>query len=238
MHLVYIDDSHDQETDIYTFSALLIKAERWRDVFSAIRQFRKNLKEKDGIPVTKEFHAWKFVSGRGNISERIVPKGRRCAIFVEALDLFTKQNGVSLMNVVLKNNQDRAFERLINRINRNMVSKGSHALLICDEGKEIEYTKLVRRMTVHNYIPSKLGTWEGGVKAKNIPVNRIVEDPFFKNSEQSYFIQMADFCAYALLRKEAPLASKNKYGLDKAFQVLSPICVKAANRDDPFGIIR
>ena len=35
---------------------------------------------------------------------------------------------------------------------------------------------------------------------KNTVIDRILEDPFFKNSEMSYFIQLADFCAYALLR--------------------------------------
>ncbi|WP_456332469.1 DUF3800 domain-containing protein [Fervidibacter sacchari] len=59
-----------------------------------------------------------------------------------------------------------------------------------------------------------------------------------KDSRQSYFIQLVDFCAYALLRRERPIPSKTKYGLDKAFNLLSPILVREANKDDPDGIIR
>ncbi len=33
----------------------------------------------------------------------------------------------------------------------------------------------------------------------------------------------SDFCAYALLRQERPIASKTKYGLDQAFNLLEPI---------------
>jgi uncharacterized protein DUF3800 len=240
MHLIYIDDSQDQDTRFYVFSALAIPAERWRAAFAEIRDFRRLIRDSDGIYVTKELHAWKFVSGRGRISQRIVTKARRCSIFRQTLALLARQqDSLSLFNVALAYRQDWAFERLLNRINRTMQAWGSHALLICDAGKEAEYTRLVRRMGVHNPIPSAYGVWlDTGAATRNIPIERIVEDPFFKPSERSYFIQMADFCAYALLRRERPIASKSAYGLDSAFNLLAPICVTAANRRDPLGIIR
>lgn len=207
MHLVYIDDS--QEHPVNTFSAIAISHDKWREVFKSVRDWRHNLKETDGIYVTKELHAWKFVSGRGRISSRIVTKRRRCQIFVETLKLLSEQKGVHVFNTC-NNNQAWAFERLLNRINRTMLAWQSYAMLICDEGKESEYTRLVRKMGVFNPIPSRYGVWQDtGRATRNIPIDRIIEDPFFKNSERSYFIQLADFCAYALLRKEKHLASKN-----------------------------
>jgi hypothetical protein len=85
IHLFYIDDPQDQQAKISTFSALAIPAERWRAVFSEIRNFRRFIRDSDGIYVTKELHGWKFVSGRGRIAPGIVSKGRRCSIFCEAL---------------------------------------------------------------------------------------------------------------------------------------------------------
>ena len=73
---------------------------------------------------------------------------------------------------------------------------------------------------------------------KNIPIDRILEDIFFKDSAHSHFIQLADCTAYALLRKEKPLPSKSKYGIDKAFDILRPVTVKACNPADQDGIIR
>ena len=52
--------------------------------------------------------------------------------------------------------------------------------------------------------------------SQNEAIDRILEDPFFKQSDQSYFIQLSDFCAYALLRQEHPIESKTKYGIKKA----------------------
>jgi len=237
MHLIYIDDSQDKPT--YCFSALAVPDDQWLDTFKAVKGWRKSLRDTDGIYITKELHAWKFVSGRGRIAPDVVTKWRRCQIFREALQFVAGLEHVSIFNVCLDHRQDWAFERLLNRINRTMAAWGSRAILICDEGKEADYTRLTRKMSVYNPIPSQFGIWQDtGKDTKNIPIDRIIEDPFFKSSEKSYFIQMVDFCAYALLRKEKPIPSKSKYGIHLAFQNLDPLCVKVANRRDPYGIIR
>ncbi len=193
-----------------------------------------------GFMFTKNFMAWEFVAGKGNISDRIVTKYQRCSIFRDTLTLTTNLPGIKLLNSVFpKGDDERAFEWIMNCINRNMQVSDSYAFLICDKGKDETYTRIMRRMCVHNPISSCHGFWnETGKAQKNIPLDRIIEDPMFKDSEQSCFIQLADFCAYALLRQERPLASKSKYGLDKAFDVLEPILVREANRKDPRGIIR
>jgi hypothetical protein len=238
VHLIYLDDSRDER--LCVFSALAVPSDEWREAFSAVRQFRRALKQTDGILVHAEFHAWKFVSGRGYLGPRVVAKGRRCQIFRDALAMVAGLPGVRLWNAVFPaSDEERAFERLLNRINRTMEAWGSRAILICDEGKETVYTRLTRRMGVYNPIPSRYGTrTDTGAVTKNIPIARILEDPFFKRSDQSYFIQFVDFCAYALLRRERPVPSKTKYGIDQAFTALSPILVREATRRDPEGILR
>jgi len=238
MHLIYIDDSRDEK--LCVFSALAVSADQWQEAFAKVRAFRRDLKKSDGIYVYKEFHAWEFVSGRGKIADRVVAKDRRCQIFKEALQLVASLPGARLFNAVFPAKQDeRAFERLLNRIHRAMEAWGSYAILICDTGKEDNYTRLARRMQVYNPIPSKYGTWQDtSTPVKHIPIARIIEDPFFKRSDQSYFIQLVDFCAYALLRRERPIPSKTKYGLDRAFQLLTPILVLEASTRDPEGVIR
>jgi hypothetical protein len=238
MHLIYIDDSRDEQ--LCVFSALCIPALQWRESFDAVRQFRRDLKKQYGIYVYTELHAWKFVSGRGNVSTQIVTKWDRCQIFKQALNRVANLPGARLFNACFPHKQDElAFERLLNRVERTLKSWDSLAILISDKGKEAAYIRLARRMQRYNPIPSAYGAWlDTGQSYKNIPLTRIIEDPFFKDSSQSYFIQMVDFCAYALLRRERPLQSKTRYGLDKAFDCLKPILVTEATRKDPDGIIR
>ena len=235
-----MDDSQDEIGG--AFSALLVPEDTWQKYFDGFREFRRRLKASDGIFVHKEFHAWKFVSGRGQIADRVVPKGRRAEIFKETLDHVATMPGVKIMNAFFPHKHDElAFEYLLNRINMNMQKSIGRALIISDKGKEAKYTRLARKIHVFNPIPSNQGAWaDSGSTTKNIPIDRIIEDPFFKDSDQSYFIQLADFCAYALLRQERPTARSMKYGLDSAFERLRPVLVTQAHRADPkkMGIIR
>jgi hypothetical protein len=236
MHLFYIDDS--SEGGQYGFSAIGVPSESWRETFSTIKGWRQQLKESDGIYMRKELHATELVAGRGAISPHVVPKGRRCQIFRDGLSMLASMDQLLLFTVILSR-QDWAFERLLNRINRTMVAMGSHALLISDEGKEGVYTKLVRKMSVHNPIPSQYGVWlKTGQSTRNIPIERILEDPIFRPSQRSYLLQMADLCAFSLIRYVRGVRpEKTKYGLHTAFELLEPICCKEANPKHPLGVI-
>jgi hypothetical protein len=238
MHIAYIDESKDIPSRTFIFSALVIHSQAWTTVYENLLKFRRELREKDEIYVRKELHAWKFTSGRGQPGPKIVTKGRRCQIFKELLQIAADLPETMLFNSVV-DRQDWALERLLNRINRTMQELSSHAVLVFDEGDEVAITRMVRRMRLYNFIPSKYGFWlDSGQPGKNIPLRKLIDDPFFRNSASSYFIQLADFCAYALMQKERPIASKQAYGLDKAFELLEPICYKKAHPNDPYGIIR
>ena len=67
------------------------------------------------------------------------------------------------------------------------------------------------------FVPGRVAPLETGAVTKNIPIDRIVEDIVFKDSAKSYFIQLADFCAYALRRRERPIPSRSKYGIHTVF---------------------
>jgi hypothetical protein len=238
VHLIYLDDSADETT--FAFSAIAIPIISWHDAFSIIRDFRRDLRQQHGIYIYKELHAWKFVSGRGNISDRVVTKFARAEVFKQTLQMLTTLPGVQLFNCISHPHRYQiAFEWLLNRINRTLETWSSYGILISDQGKEDTYTRLMRRMYIYNPIPSRFGIWQDTEQSyKNIPLRRLVEDPFFKDSSRSYLVQLADFCAYALLRKQNPVESKTRYGLDTAFDILEPIVVRAANPRDSLGIIR
>jgi hypothetical protein len=114
------------------------------------------------------------------------------------------------------------------------------SVLIADQGREHEITRVLRKMSVFNPVPSMFGGWDDGKKTKNISVRRIVEDPVFKKSHQSYFIQLADAVAYSLLKRETtPTAHVRKYGIHRMFErALSGVCYKKASFSDPLGIVR
>ena len=121
-----------------------------------------------------------------------------------------------------------------------MQAQDSYCHLVCDEGKEDYYVKLVRKLRVYNPIPSQFGAWNPGEFAKNIPIERIIEDPQFKDSRKSYFIQHADFMAFGLLRSEKPTPKIKRHGAHKSLDQLDESLNRVCNKKDPrgMGIIR
>jgi hypothetical protein len=234
MHFVYIDDSKDSK--LACFSALVIPADRWREALDWVLGARAQMNKSDGIYLRKEMHATDWNAGKGKVGPRLVSVQRRVELYNYFLQCLASMNYAQLLNAAVPLvDEDRAFERLLNRLNVNMTRAGSTAVIFSDEGKN--YDAMLRRMRKHNYIPSQFGRWPEGA-AKNLPLDRLLEDIVYRDSKRSLFIQAADACAYALLRQENPIPSKTKWGLDKSFAILDPILVKAANRRDPLGIIR
>jgi hypothetical protein len=124
-------------------------------------------------------------------------------------------------------------------MHRAVESRGSQAVLIFDDGDARNTLRLTRKLAVFNYIKSRYGCWPDGKEYKNFPLINFIEDPVFRVSKLSYLIQAVDFCAYALFQKEKPTASRLPFGLNRSFENhLGTICIRQANSDDPFGIIR
>lgn len=237
MHLVYIDESYGAKTSV--ISALVVPVELWGDILGVVRQFRGELRKSDGIYVREELHATKFVNGRGHLGRTVVTKSRRWELYKATLGFIATLPDVKLLNAVGPRGRElQIFERLLNRLHRTLEKNDSQAMLVCDIGHEKEYTRLTRRLRVYNHVSSSRGIWPDGKATRNIPLKRLVEDPIFRDSEESYFIQLVDFCAYAVLRREEPLPAKSAFGLDQAFLLLKPILVTEANRNDTYGVIR
>ena len=238
MHFVYIDDSGDEHVRAY--AALAIPEVEWKTTLASIKQYRRNLKSKHQVFSTVELHATDFVGGRGRIAPIVIPKGLRCQIFRDTLKMVAGLPGIRLFNAIApKAHEKLIFERLMTRINNTMTTWGSNAVIVHDEGKDFTY--LVRRMSVYNPIQSRYGGWPpDGRLYKNFPLIRVLEDIIFRDSEDSYFVQLADFSAFALFRNEHPWPAKHKYALETAFDELHAICTPECFSGDPrkLGIIR
>lgn len=234
MYFIYIDDSGDENTSIFT--ALVIPVENWRKTFWQIRYMRRELFKKYGIFINKELHATEFLAGKGGYTRRRFSKKRLAQIYMRVIQEIATLPEAMMFNVVLHKKDDvRAFDRLYDGIDEMMREQKNYALLFMDEGNNRTFTQIIRKKRKANH--EKHMREKSNIESQE-PEGGIIEDPIFKNSRSSYFIQLADFAAYALLRKERPIPSKTKYGLDKIFPLLSSILVMGANKNDSLGIIR
>ncbi len=74
-------------------------------------------------------------------------------------------------------------------------------MLFPDHTDDKKLTLLLRRMRRYNPIPSKI---EYGPGLRNTVMTKIIEDPNFRDSGHSYFLQAADLAAFLLYQRYAP----------------------------------
>lgn len=79
-----------------------------------------------------------------------------------------------------------SIQRLENDLAINQLSEGY--MLILDEGNKAKVKKIARKLQRYNYIPSKINRGE----TYRQEISRLIEDPLFKSSQESVFIQLSD----------------------------------------------
>lgn len=210
-------------------------AERIVNKHTRSRIFHGLLRLVSELPEVLVFNICLDVKGRHDPQldawDRLLNRIERTMLAAEQRELPLRKQLLSNLPPNTTTPGDRLQSRLLNYAPRAMV--------FADEGRETEITRVYRKMTVFNPIPSQFGAWSEGA-TKNLPLQRIIEDPIFKASHHSFFIQLADCVSFALLKKEVPVTPNiAKYGVDKFFdQCLPGVCFKKASPNDPHGIVR
>ncbi len=121
---------------------------------------------------------------------------------------------------------------MIERYNIFLKKMNSFGIVISDDTNEPKLRKLMRKMRVYNPVNSHYSQ-----SSYPATVNQIIEDPFCRNSEHSFFIQIADLISHSLYRKLYPKGSYRKYNIDKIFDSLDSLLLKEATKKNEQGIV-
>jgi hypothetical protein len=107
--------------------------------------------------------------------------------------------------------------------------KQDNGLLLFDRASEKHIATHARKL---------LGTGSGGDTIPGVRIGWIIEDPIFRVSADSIFIQSADVIAYSIKEKEFPLTARKKFNADRIFtnKLLNRCFISTIG--DKYGIIR
>jgi Protein of unknown function (DUF3800) len=250
MYLMYVDESGDtglanSPTQYFALSGLVIHEKRWRDFLNALIALRKTLRATYGLPIRAEIHAAHYVNHRPVDLSR----NARLMVLRRTIDELAKLDYISITNVVVKKvgkAQDydvfkKAWQTLFQRFENTMQGgnfPGGHSddygMVITDATSGMKLSRLVRKMAVHNYIPND-GSYGGG--ARNMPITRVIEDPYGKDSAHTLPIQMADVAAYFLHQRYNPSSYIKRQRAQGYFDRLTPVLNTRASRFNPQGIV-
>lgn len=248
MHILYVDESgdpglHGFGSPHYILSGLVVSQDHWRDYLERLKTFRRHLKNTYGLNQRTEIHASELIRINKLQEYRKIKKGQR----INILKNYCSQipvifNEGKVINICLKKSefpnteeiQKTAWTRLIQRFDNYLkMSVNDKGIIIADDTDGKLIFNLLRKMRVYNPVMSKFTN-----NPYNAPTDSIIEDLFERSSHDSYFIQTVDVIAHTLYRKEYPKGSLRKYGVNSFFNLIEPILLKQASRNDNLGIVR
>jgi hypothetical protein len=250
MYLMYVDESGDtgmvgSPTEYFALSGIVVHESKWRDFLNNLISFRRTLKSVYELPIRGEIHASDFINHRPFNLDRHI----RLAILRNTLDELAKIAYLSVTNVVVWKQHKPAiydvfqaawgtlFQRFENTMAHGNFPGGhrdDYGMVVTDATAGKKLSRLVRKMAVFNFIPHDARFAAG---SRNIPIKRIIEDPYGKNSAETLPIQMCDVVAYFLYQKFAPNSYIRRRRAHLYFDRLMPILNTRASRFNRFGIV-
>lgn len=252
---MYVDESGDtglvrSPTQHFALSGLVVHETRWRDFLNALIAFRKTMRSVYSLPVRTEIHAAEFIGSRVQaVGGALIQRHNRLAILRNTIDELAKLDFISFTNVIVnKSGKPRdydvfsaAWSALFQRFENTLTNgnfpgrfRNDYGIVITDATAGTKLARMVRRMSVFNYVPHDIRFGSG---ARNIPIVRIIEDPHGKDSSETLPIQMCDVSVYFLMQKYNPNSYIKRQRAQDYFDRLQPVLNRNASRFNSLGIV-
>lgn len=210
MHLAYIDESGDaglanSPTKFFVLSCVLVPAADWLERLDTIIALRKYLHKELGIATRPEIKATDIRRGRGPLTHLKWSLTQRMELYAKLMKFqATKLDGVRTFAIAIEKERaanersrearETAWEYSIQRLNK-FCGDDDLMMMFPDEGHGYFIRKLLRKMRRFHKVPRH---WGGG--SISFETKRVIEDPNDRQSHDSYFVQLADWNAYAAHR--------------------------------------
>ncbi|HSY60714.1 MAG TPA: DUF3800 domain-containing protein [Cytophaga sp.] len=241
MYFCYVDESgdpgmHDEHnpgktgSKYFILSALIIDADKWKAGLDMIKSYRKQLAAQAYLNYDVEFHCAEMIDPRKTTAYNQMSISERWDTIRQFAERIGKQVSCSIIGVVIDKTSSKldprdyftsAITNLYLAYDEFLKEQKSYGIVLFDRANEKVATTHVRKL---------MGTGATGQNIPGIRIGWVIEDPFYRNSSDSFFIQATDMIAYTLKEQEFPLTARKKYNADKIFKnMLSDMCFKSSN---------
>ena len=254
MYLMYVDGSGDSglqgsPSGYYALSGLVVHELRWQTYLDQIIDFRRRMRAAFGLRVAEEIHAAAMINKPGPLVR--IKRNDRLAIIRAFADELASMPDLNIINVMVDKATKAApydvfamaWKALLQRFENTMVNRNfpgpanpdERGMIFPDNTDNAKLTRLLRQLRRYNPVPNQA---RFGIGFRNLLVRSVIEDPNFRDSRHSYFVQAADLAAYLLYQFTAPSAYIRLKGARSYLTRLGPILCRVASSSDPLGVVR
>jgi hypothetical protein len=211
MYFAYIDESGDpglKGSKTFTLACLLLEDRNWLAAFDGLLESRRQLRLHYGLPVRAEVKANHILGNRGAFAPIKLTEAARLKIYRRFITV-QAQLGIKTFAIMIRKDvlptgtsvgpRFKAWDFLLQRLERFSTKNGVHVMIVHDEGEGILVRSLARKSRRAGIAGQTFGF--GQLKR---PFKLLLDDPISRDSKQSYFVQLADLNAYAAFRRLYP----------------------------------
>ncbi len=249
MYLAYLDESGDSglgnsPTHFFVLACVLVHESNWLGDLNLLVDLRRDLRATYGIPTRPEIKATDMVGNRGILRQlkNQLARPERIRMFDSLLGYQAGQLSLRTFAVAIEKGpaaakgwdaRYAAWTFALQRINRFCEQEGEWASIYPDEGHGFFIKRRIRHMRRHHAVKSH---W--GKSTVRFEIQRVIEDPNERASHDSYFVQLADWNAYAAHRSQ--YVHPHAADVQGLWDTLLPVVLTDVNklRGGPPGIVR
>ena len=249
MYFCYVDESGDcgfysenqpnkSGSKFFILAGVVFAANKWKTSLGSLKSFRKKIAKEGYLPYHIEFHCAEMIDPHKVKEYNQISVPQRWKLLESYAETLGQNVALNVIAVVINKTTSKlktedylttAITKLYQAFDEFLANNESYGVLFFDRANEKQINTHVRKL---------LGTGAIGEIIPDIRIERVLEDPIFRVSTDSMFIQSSDVVAYALKEKEFPQASRQKHQAHKIFdRKLAKIVFKSTIADDD-GIIR
>lgn len=249
MYFCYVDESGDcgmydaskpekTGSPYFILCGIIIHSSKWKLSLGVLKNFRQLLARESYLPYDVEFHCAEMIDPHKIKEYRSISVPDRWKLIERYAETIGQYGAFSIINVVIDKKNSRleptnylttSVTKLYQAFDEFLKAEKQNGILFFDRANEKHINTHVRKL---------LGTGASGETIPDIRIGWVIEDPIFRVSSDSIFVQSADVIAYTLKEKEFPQASRKKFQADRIFmRKLGNVCFKSQIADDD-GIIR
>lgn len=228
MYFCYVDESGDcgmydaskpKETGsaFFILAGIIVAAKNWRTTLGTLKAFRKKIAREGFLRYDVEFHCAEMIDPHKEKAFTSISVPERWKLMEEYAETIGQNSAFSIITVVIDKAKSKlrpeeylttAITKLYQAFDEFLREKENNGILFFDRANE---------STINTHVRKLLGTGASGESIPGIRIGWVIEDPIFRISSDSMFIQSADLAAYTLKEKEFPQASRRKHQAHKIF---------------------
>ncbi|NBR16150.1 MAG: DUF3800 domain-containing protein [Flavobacteriales bacterium] len=228
MYFLYVDESGDcgaydsskpdrTGTKYFIMSGILVHVDKWKISLDLLKAFRRKIARDGYLAYDVEFHCSELIDPHKVQAYTSISVKDRWRILEEFATVIGDNQAFKIINVVIdKSNTDlqpnefitSSISELYSAFDEFLKNEKTRGLVFLDRANE---------KVVNTHVRKLLGTGVSYEQKHYKRIGWIIEDPIFRISSDSMFIQAADTIAYCLKEHEFSTQSKRKFQAHKFF---------------------